>query len=59
MEEKFIVNKGKSDKGTVLIRTITDQNTGVQYLYIYDSMYGATVLTPLLTTDGKPLINNA
>ncbi|KAF1296176.1 hypothetical protein BAU15_10325 [Enterococcus sp. JM4C] len=59
MENRFTVTKEKCDKGTVVVRTVTDQTTGVQYLYTYDSVYGASGLTPLLNADGKPLINKA
>lgn len=39
------------------IRTITDQETGVMYLFVDDDKYGAGI-TVMVDKDGKPLINN-
>lgn len=39
------------------IRTITDKETGVMYLFVNDDKYGAG-LTVMVDENGKPLIND-
>lgn len=39
------------------VRTITDTETGVQYLFVKSGYAGG--LSPLLDRDGKPLLDNS
>ena len=51
-KDRFLISKGRGAlKGT---RVITDNRTGVQYLFVYDNYAGG--LTLLVDKDGKPLI---
>lgn len=54
MDKRFTIEKVKSDKLMMETLIITDQVTGVQYLYAAQG-YGAG-LTPLLDKEGKPLL---
>ena len=52
-ERRFVVSKKEGKvKGR---QVITDTETGVQYLFVYDGYAGG--LTLLVDKDGKPLVN--
>ncbi|WP_339101624.1 DUF6440 family protein [Candidatus Enterococcus clewellii] len=55
MEKRFEVEKEKSSFGSDIF-IITDKLTGVQYLHFRNAASGG--LTPLLDSNGKPLVRN-
>ncbi len=55
LDKRFIVEKEKLPGISSGAKVITDTQTGVQYLYVFEG-YGAG-LTALLDRDGKPLLD--
>lgn len=55
MQERFNIDKYALKELATGARIITDEETGVQYLFVYSGYAGG--LTALLGPDGKPLLN--
>ena len=54
IKERFKALKAKSISTLTEVQIIVDKETGVNYLFVHRGYGGG--LTPLLDTDGKPVI---
>lgn len=40
---------------TLTTQVITDEKTGVHYLFVFNVIHGSTGMTPLLDAEGSPM----